>query len=170
MHVIFKVGYKPCRGTLETPLLIHSSLRRQDWGQVRPGKCITLISICVDSIWGQVRLGYASVPVNMHENQDRVWAIPSWAGLQHRTGELRLWMDSDKLCQSTHQHAQDLGLGMGLVRKLLRLLYWAAAPTGEFRNWSCGRIMFGTVAASIGMHVGWVSRCAKLDSSIYQCL
>lgn len=55
-------------------------------------------------------------------------------GCSTKQQEPRQWVGHSRLGQSTRQHVQNLGLGMGLVGELGLLPCYAAAPTIECEN------------------------------------
>lgn len=76
-------------------------------------------------------------------------------GCSTKQQEPRQWVGHSRLGQSTRQHVQNLGLGMGLVGELGLLPCYAAAPTIECENQRCGQTGLGKAAALVGIHMGW---------------
>lgn len=63
----------------------------------------------------------ASVPIDMQESQDRLWAALGWAKLQYLPVRAEIVCRPCQAGSSTQQHVQDTGLEISLGVELWRL-------------------------------------------------
>lgn len=132
--------------------------RSQGWGQAKTG--VALISIYVGPVTDSVGLDCGTHCHAKEPGQGMVF--PGKARLQHLPARADTANELYQAWSKHLPHAQDSGLGTGLVGELWGLPCYAATLSGDCEIQGWGWIRLDKATAPIDMYTGWVWGQARL--------